>query len=75
MRNVKDIPIDFPRDRASAYPASEVDALAAELDTNGIVVLPGLLNALHVTELHSIEEAGQNDDAIGVEFCRQSIDF
>lgn len=46
MRNLKDIPVqvEFARDRASASHASEVDALAAQLDTNGIVVLPGLLN-------------------------------
>ena len=45
MRNVKEIPvqIELARDRASA--SSEVDALATELDTNGIVVLPSLLNA------------------------------
>jgi len=43
MRNVKDFPaqIDFDRNRD----ASEVDALAAELDRNGIVVLSGLLSA------------------------------
>ncbi|HWN09049.1 MAG TPA: phytanoyl-CoA dioxygenase family protein [Pyrinomonadaceae bacterium] len=46
MRNVKDIPVknEFARDRASAAHASEVDNLAAELNANGIVVLPGLLS-------------------------------
>lgn len=47
MRNVKDIPLQVvvAHDRASMSRASEVDALVAELDTNGIVVLPGLLTA------------------------------
>jgi len=46
MRNIKDFPaLDFARDQRAASCASEVDALAAELDTNGIVVLPGLLTA------------------------------
>ncbi len=46
MRNIKEIPVhDGAHDRACAWPAAQVDALAAELDTNGIVVLPSLLDA------------------------------
>ena len=39
------MPVETARDRAPVWHASEVDALASELDTNGIVVLPGLLTA------------------------------
>ncbi len=47
MRNINEIPVQLKaaRDRASVWRASEVDALASELDTNGIVVLPTLLDA------------------------------
>ena len=56
MRNLKDIPtrIEFAHDRTSAPHASEVEALSAELDTNGIVVLPALLNA---DQLHNMQHA------------------
>lgn len=43
MRNLKDIPAQLEGARTRA--SSEVDALAAELDTNGIVVLPNLFSA------------------------------
>lgn len=47
MRNVNDFPaqIDVARGRSAAHSPSEIDALSAELDTKGIVVLPGLLSA------------------------------
>ena len=47
MRNIKEIPVRFevPRDRATLGSASEADVLASELDTNGIVALPNLLDA------------------------------
>ena len=53
MRNVKEIPVqsEFARLRVSASHASEVDALAAELDTNGIVALPSLLNAEQLSNM------------------------
>lgn len=60
MRNIKKIPAHLPvhldaaRDRASSWGASEVDALASELDTNGIVVLPNLLPA---EQLHDMQSA------------------
>jgi ectoine hydroxylase-related dioxygenase (phytanoyl-CoA dioxygenase family) len=46
MRNFKEIPVRFEiaRDRATSLSTSVADALAAELDTNGIVVLPNLLD-------------------------------
>lgn len=43
MRNVKDISAHL-ESRDSRWRAAEVDALAAELDTNGIVVLPNLFS-------------------------------
>lgn len=53
MRNVKDIPAqnEITRVLASASRAAEVDSLAAELDTNGIVVLPGLLSPDHLANM------------------------
>lgn len=47
MRNIKEIPKhrEAGRDRATVGRFSEADALASELDTNGIVVLPNLLSA------------------------------
>jgi hypothetical protein len=45
MRNFKEIPVRFEiaPDRGTSCGASEADALATELDANGIVVLPNLL--------------------------------
>jgi hypothetical protein len=60
MRNIKEIPVSLAehqvvaRDRVPAWRASEVDALASELDTNGIVVLPNLLIA---QQLHDLQRA------------------
>ena len=52
MRNIKEIPVhDGAHDRASALHAAEVDALAAELDSNGIVVLPSLLKAEQLQDM------------------------
>jgi hypothetical protein len=46
MRNVKEISLnsDPPPDAARSWHRSQADQLAAELDTNGIVVLPSLLS-------------------------------
>ena len=56
MRNVKDLPVqvEFARDRASMQRASEVDVLTAQLDTDGIVVLPNLLSA---DQIHNMQRA------------------
>ena len=47
MRNMRDIALNLPPVPHSARPrhSSQADHLAAELDTNGIVVLPPLLSA------------------------------
>ena len=47
MRSLKEIPISpqVARDRTSFWRPSKVDELAAELETNGIVVLPGLVSS------------------------------
>jgi hypothetical protein len=56
MRNLKDIPVHpvSVSDRAPLWRASEIDALTSELETNGIVVLPSLLN---VAQLHNMQRA------------------
>ena len=60
MRNIKEIPVSLrehqvvTRDRVSVWRASEVDSLTSELDTNGIVVLPNLLNN---QQLHDMQRA------------------
>ena len=56
MRNIKDISthIDFAREPALVRGASETEALVSELETNGIVVLPGLIN---LEQLHSMQRA------------------
>ena len=60
MRNIKEIPLKFPlhldaaSDRASSVRISEVGALAAELETSGIVVLPDLLSS---EQLHGMQQA------------------
>lgn len=53
MRSIREIPLqlDSARDRASGGRASEAKALAAELDTNGIVILPNLLGAAQLREM------------------------
>jgi hypothetical protein len=47
MRNVKEISLNSPsaRERAPLWHRAEVDRLASELETNGIVVLPDILGA------------------------------
>src|SRR6267143_6021633 len=47
MRSLKEIPLNpqVARDPTSFWRPSEVDALASELETNGIVVLPGLVSS------------------------------
>ena len=63
MRNIKEIPVDLAahqvvaRDRVSAWRAVEVDALASELDTNGIVVLPSLLDAGQLRDMQRAFES------------------
>src|SRR5229473_5817862 len=42
MRNVKEIPLN-PRNPARSWHRSQADQLAAELDSNGIVVLPSIV--------------------------------
>jgi hypothetical protein len=53
MRNFKEIPVRFEiaRQRATLCDASEVEALATELDANGIVVLPNLLSAEQLRDM------------------------
>jgi ectoine hydroxylase-related dioxygenase (phytanoyl-CoA dioxygenase family) len=47
MRNIKELPIPLESacDRPASWRAADVGALASELATNGIVVLPSLLDA------------------------------
>jgi phytanoyl-CoA dioxygenase PhyH len=56
MRNIQEIPVSLEaaRNRASLGRTSEVDDLASELDTHGIVVLPNLLS---VQQLHGMQRA------------------
>lgn len=56
MRNVKEIPSKSNRLPNAAQPwhCSQADKLAAELETNGIVVLPSLLSA---EQLHGMQRA------------------
>ena len=56
MRNVKEISLnsDPPPDAARSWHRSQADQLAAELDTNGIVVLPSLLSP---EQLHGMQRA------------------
>jgi hypothetical protein len=56
MRNVKEIPLNSQsaRERAPLWQRAEVDRLASELETNGIVVLPSLLSA---EQLHGMQRA------------------
>ena len=53
MRNIKEIPVQLvaARDRASMCCTADVATLATELDTNGIVVLPNLLDAEQLCEM------------------------
>ena len=63
MRNINEIPVQFPlhldaaRDRASSVRTSEVDALSAELEANGIVVLPNLLSSEQLLGMQQAFEA------------------
>jgi hypothetical protein len=60
MRNVKEIsapaPIHFDtaRERVSSWHAADLDRLASELETNGVVVLPNLFSA---EQLHGMQAA------------------
>src|SRR5947208_16206621 len=55
MRNVKEIPrsIGEKKTRGPLYDAAVGDALFAELETNGIVVLPSLLSAEQLRGMQS----------------------
>lgn len=59
MRNIRDFSthLDFARDLDSAGGASGADALASELETNGIVVLPNLLNSEQLGGMQKAFEA------------------
>jgi Phytanoyl-CoA dioxygenase (PhyH) len=63
MRNINEIPVQFPlhldaaRDRASSVRTSEVDALSAELEANGIVVLPNLPSSEQLLGMQQAFEA------------------
>lgn len=59
MRNIKEIPaqLDSARDRASLWRAGEVDALTAELDSNGIVLLPNLLSPEQLPDMQRAFES------------------
>jgi hypothetical protein len=56
MRNVKEISLNpnRPADKAQPWLRLQADHLAAELETNGIVVLPSLLSA---EQLHGMQRA------------------
>lgn len=55
MRNVKELPPNSNRlpNVAQPWPRSQADNLAAELETNGIVVLPSLLSAEQLRGMQS----------------------
>src|SRR5260370_38594960 len=56
MRNLKEIN-RLGTGEASTFRPSEVDALAAELETNGFVVLPNLLNSEQLRGMQQAFEA------------------
>jgi hypothetical protein len=55
MRNVKEISLNpnQPADQAQSWLGSQADHLAAELETNGIVVLPAILGAEQLRGMQS----------------------
>lgn len=63
MRNIKEMPAHrtspqvVARGSASAWRATEVDAFASELDTNGIVILPNLVSAEQLRDLQRAFES------------------
>jgi hypothetical protein len=59
MRNIKELPVqlDSARDRASLWRAAEVGALASELDSNGIVLLPNLLSPEQLRDMQRVFES------------------
>lgn len=59
MRNVKEIKLksQLARERAPLWPRADVDRLAAELKTNGVVVLPALFSA---EQLQGMQQAFQS---------------
>jgi hypothetical protein len=58
MRNPKEIPTTIePAHARTLFRPSEVDALTAELETNGIVVLPNLLSAEQLRGMQQAFEA------------------
>ena len=58
MRNVKEIPLNSQSapERSPLWHRAEVDRLAAELETNGIVVLPTLFSAALMALVHKPQQ-------------------